>query len=166
MEISKKNQEYLKYREEVVKIQEKMGWSKSDLYKKLEKHFGRLDDFDFPLKDTFLKQYNLKGGSLKHFQKYFEYLYNLPEVKEKLLEKPKGLYRFVLIVLVSTLLFVSLLADYDPNNKMDIISDKSFKECQEKCLKQNDKFREKSDNLLENFRTYRVINSFFKEEQN
>ena len=87
-------------------------------------------------------------------------------MKEKLLEKPKGLYRFVLIVLVSTVLFVSLLADYDPNNKLDIISDKSFKECQEKCFKQNDKFREKSDNLLENFRTYRVINSFFKEEQN
>ena len=138
---------------QLISIQKSMEWKVSDMYKKLEDNFR---DSDFPLEDTFRKQYSLTGkGSKKYFIEYLDHIYNLDEVKTKLTKNSSKEDRKFLIMLGVFILPFLFLADYHPHD-VSLLDVK--KECMQNCIKQVPNYREDKDGLsLDDFRSVRFV---------
>jgi len=150
--------ENIKYLEKVHNIANIMNWKIVDVHKKLEINFNQQESFDFPNLDTFRKQYSKTGkGSKKNFKVYFEYLYSLKEVQNKLIEpKKQNIIGSIFIILF---LVVFLFVEYDPHHKYEILKSKDFKLCVKQCAKDNSEYIEQSTSILDSFTFIRVFTS-------
>ena len=130
------------YAAKILDIYEKMkhlpNWKHlADIHRKLEEEFKeKLDDFPVAY-DTFYRQ--LKGkGTKKYMKIYFDYLYNLPEVQEELIKKPKNSYKTFLASLIIMIMlgFAAIYFTFidDTVDKMKKMQTIEYKQCMKKCL--------------------------------
>jgi len=131
----------VEYNEKVLMIYEKMkhlpNWHKiSDLHKLLEKEFSEKID-DFPIMyDTFYSQLK-KKGSKKYFKLYFDYLYNLEEVRNEIIEPNNNKIKQFILIFFLCIFFVifNLFINNDDGFKiMKISQTPKVKQCIEKCI--------------------------------
>ncbi|WP_456479096.1 hypothetical protein [Nautilia sp.] len=127
--------ELLKCRDKIENIRQKMNWDIKKIHEILKEKFDNVP-VDY---NTFFKQYKYDGvkykGSIKYFCKYYEYIYNLKEVQEKLTAPSKtNTLQLIAAVIIGILLGLITWNVLFPDMELKKIYNN--KECLKKCIKQ------------------------------
>ncbi|GAB6044740.1 hypothetical protein JCM11957_03380 [Caminibacter profundus] len=111
--------ELLKCRDRIENIRQKMNWDIKKIHKILKEKFDTVPN-EY---NAFFKQYKYDGkkykGSVKHFCTYYEYIYNLKEVQEKLTTPSKqNIFQYIVGILIGILLGLIVWNILFPNDEL------------------------------------------------
>lgn len=123
----------LKCRDRIENIRQKMNWDIKDIHEILKEKFNTIPDNY----NTFFRQYKYDGktykGSIKHFCTYYEYIYNLPEVQEKLtIPSKENIFQYIGGMVIGILLGLIIWYILFPNDEFQKVYEN--KECIKKCI--------------------------------
>jgi hypothetical protein len=132
----KKNIDDNNYAIQIDELRKKMVWTKKDLYEILLENYKEDKEKPDSL-DGYRKQIYV-DGSTKYLKVYFDYLYNLDDVKKQMINKPKDKLYLNIIFVLMIIILVGINFYFFKDNTFEQLKQTQtikYKQCMKKCLK-------------------------------